>query len=34
VCDACYAVLADAEKPVLVTADRRLAASVARAELI
>lgn len=32
--DACYAVLAEAEDAVLVTADRRLAAAVPRAELI
>jgi predicted nucleic acid-binding protein len=32
--DACYAVLAEAESAVLVTADRRLAASVTRAELV
>jgi predicted nucleic acid-binding protein len=32
--DACYAVLADAEDAVLVTADQRLAAAVTRAELI
>lgn len=32
--DACYAVLAEAEDAVLVTADRRLAAAVKRAELI
>jgi predicted nucleic acid-binding protein len=32
--DACYAVLAEAEKAVLVTADRRLADAVTRAELI
>lgn len=32
--DACYAVLADAEDAVLVTADRRLATAVTRAELI
>jgi predicted nucleic acid-binding protein len=32
--DACYAVLAEAEDAVLVTADRRLAASVPRAELV
>jgi predicted nucleic acid-binding protein len=32
--DACYAVLADVEGAVLVTADRRLAAAVARAELV
>jgi predicted nucleic acid-binding protein len=31
--DACYAVLAEAEDAVLVTADRRLAAAVTRAEL-
>lgn len=32
--DACYAVLAEAESAVLVTADRRLAAAVTRAELV
>jgi predicted nucleic acid-binding protein len=32
--DACYAVLAEAEDAVLVTADRRLAAAVSRAELV
>lgn len=32
--DACYAVLAEAEDAVLVTADRGLAAAVTRAELI
>jgi predicted nucleic acid-binding protein len=32
--DACYAVLAEAEGVVLVTADQRLAAAVSRAELI
>jgi predicted nucleic acid-binding protein len=32
--DACYAVLAEAEDAVLVTADRALAAAVSRAELI
>ena len=32
--DACYAVLAEAEDAVLVTADRGLAAAVARAELV
>ena len=32
--DACYAVLAEAEDAVLVTADRRLAAAVKRAELV
>lgn len=32
--DACYAVLAEAEDAVLVTADRRLAAAVPRAELV
>jgi predicted nucleic acid-binding protein len=32
--DACYAVLAEAEDALLVTADRRLADSVTRAELI
>lgn len=32
--DACYAVLAEAEGAVLVTADRRLAAAVTRAELV
>lgn len=32
--DACYAVLAEAEGAVLVTADRRLAAAVTRAELL
>ena len=32
--DACYAVLAEAEDAVLVTADRRLAESVTRAELV
>jgi predicted nucleic acid-binding protein len=32
--DACYAALADAEDVVLVTADRRLAAAVTRAELV
>ena len=32
--DACYAVLAEAEDAVLVTADPRLAAAVSRAELI
>ena len=32
--DACYAVLAEAEDAVLVTADRRLAAAVTRAALI
>ena len=32
--DACYAVLAEAEDAVLVTADRRLAAAVQRAELV
>jgi predicted nucleic acid-binding protein len=32
--DACYAVLAEAEDAVLVTADRGLAAAVAQAELI
>ena len=32
--DACYAVLAEAEDAVLVTADRRLAAAVRRAELV
>jgi predicted nucleic acid-binding protein len=32
--DACYAVLAEAEKAVLVTADRRLADAVTRPELI
>lgn len=32
--DACYAVLADSLDAVLVTADRRLARSVARAELV
>lgn len=31
--DACYAVLAEAEDAVLVTADRRLASAVSRAEL-
>jgi predicted nucleic acid-binding protein len=34
VCDACYAVLAEAEDAVLVTADRGLAAAVPRAEVI
>lgn len=32
--DACYVVLAEAEDAVLVTADRRLAAAVTRAELV
>jgi predicted nucleic acid-binding protein len=32
--DACYAVLAEAECAVLVTADRRLAGAVTRAELV
>jgi predicted nucleic acid-binding protein len=32
--DACYAVLAEAEDAVLVTADRRLADAVPRAELV
>lgn len=32
--DACYAVLAEAEDAVLVTADRRLAAAVSRSELL
>ena len=32
--DACYAVLAEVEDAVLVTADRRLAESVRRAELV
>jgi predicted nucleic acid-binding protein len=32
--DACYAVLAEAEDAVLVTADRGLAAAVRRAELV
>jgi predicted nucleic acid-binding protein len=32
--DACYAVLAEAEGAVLVTADRSLAAAVSRAELV
>ena len=32
--DACYAVLAEAEDAVLVTADRRLAAAVTRAEIV
>jgi predicted nucleic acid-binding protein len=32
--DACYAALAEAEGAVLVTADRRLAAAVTRAELV
>ena len=32
--DACYVVLAEAEDAVLVTADRRLAAAVRRAELL
>jgi predicted nucleic acid-binding protein len=32
--DACYAVLAEAEGAVLVTADRRLAAAVTRGELL
>jgi predicted nucleic acid-binding protein len=32
--DACYAVLAEAEDAVMVTADRGLAAAVARAELV
>jgi predicted nucleic acid-binding protein len=32
--DACYAVLAEAERAVLVTADRGLAAAVTRAELV
>jgi predicted nucleic acid-binding protein len=32
--DACYAVLAEAEDAVLVTADRRLAAAVTEAELL
>ena len=32
--DACYAVLAEAEDAVLVTADRRLAAAATRAELV
>jgi predicted nucleic acid-binding protein len=32
--DACYAVLAEAEDAVLVTADRRLADAVSRAELV
>lgn len=32
--DACYAVLAEGEDAVLVTADRRLAAAVTRAELV
>lgn len=32
--DACYAVLAEAQDAVLVTADRRLAAAVSRAELV
>jgi predicted nucleic acid-binding protein len=32
--DACYAVLAEAEDAVLVTADQRLAAAVPRAQLI
>jgi predicted nucleic acid-binding protein len=32
--DACYAVLAEAEDAVLVTADGRLAAAVSRAELV
>jgi predicted nucleic acid-binding protein len=32
--DACYAVLAEAEGAVLVTADRGLAAAVARSELV
>jgi predicted nucleic acid-binding protein len=32
--DACYAVLAEAEGAVLVTADRRLASAVTRAELV
>jgi predicted nucleic acid-binding protein len=34
VCDACYAVLAEAEGAVLVTADRRLAGAVTRAEVV
>jgi predicted nucleic acid-binding protein len=32
--DACYALLAEAEGAVLVTADRRLAAAVSRSELL
>lgn len=32
--DACYVVLAEAQDAVLVTADRRLAAAVTRAELV
>jgi predicted nucleic acid-binding protein len=32
--DACYAVLAEAEEAVLVTADRRLAEAVTRVELV
>jgi predicted nucleic acid-binding protein len=32
--DACYAVLAEAEDAVLVTADRRLAAAVSQAEVV
>lgn len=32
--DACYAVLAEAEEAILVTADRRLAAAVEGAELV
>lgn len=32
--DACYAVLAEAEGAALVTADRRLASAVTRAELV
>lgn len=32
--DACYAVLAEAQDAVLVTADRRLAGAVSRAELV
>jgi predicted nucleic acid-binding protein len=32
--DACYAALAEAERAVLVTADRRLAAAVTQAELV
>jgi predicted nucleic acid-binding protein len=32
--DACYAVLAEGEDAVLVTADRRLAAAATRAELV
>jgi predicted nucleic acid-binding protein len=34
VCDAFYAVVAEAEDALLVTADRRLAAAVPRAELL